>query len=219
MARVCLSFDNGPDPEGTPRVLDALADHGARAAFFVLGRQLERPGGLALARRIRDAGHRLGNHSFSHETPLGLDPRPDAASREIAATERLLDEVWDGPRWFRPFGGGGALGPHLLSPASVAYLCEHRYTCVLWSSVPRDWEDAEGWVARALADIGAAEHTLLVLHDAAPAAMVHLGRFLAALAAHGHTITEELPPACLPIVEGEPRLPLAPYVGEPPHRG
>ena len=215
MARICLSFDNGPDPEVTPTVLDVLAQHELRASFFVLGHKLAEPSGLALARRIRDAGHRLGNHSFSHETPLGEDPRPDAVEIEIAETEALLRPVWDAPRLFRPFGGGGVLGPHLLSPASVEYLRARRYTCVLWNCVPGDWKDAEGWVEVALRDADAAGdegHLLVVLHDFMPEPMAHLDRFLTELRARGHSFTHELPEDCLPMVEGEPRPDLDDYV-------
>lgn len=211
MSRVCLSFDNGPDPVVTPRVLDVLQRHGAEAWFFVLGHKLAEPGGLDLARQIRDAGHRLGNHSYSHETPLGDDPRPDAVELELARTAALLDEVWTGPRCFRPFGGGGKLGPHLLSPETVDYLAAHGYTCVLWNVVPGDWLDAEGWVDRALAEIAEHDHALVVLHDILPEAMGHLERFLGALQARGDTLTTDLPPSCLPIVDGAARVDLAPY--------
>lgn len=62
--RVALSFDDGPDPQVTPAVLDALAQHGARATFFCIGRALHAH--PALARRIAAERHELGNHSFGH---------------------------------------------------------------------------------------------------------------------------------------------------------
>lgn len=61
---VALSFDDGPDPEVTPLVLDALAQYGARATFFTIGRSLEAH--PLLARRLKDEHHELGNHSWSH---------------------------------------------------------------------------------------------------------------------------------------------------------
>lgn len=81
-----LTFDDGPHPEHTGALLDLLAEHGARATFFVIGQHAERH--PELMRRIVAEGHALGNHSWSHpqfET-LGL-----AAQREeIARTEALL---------------------------------------------------------------------------------------------------------------------------------
>ena len=216
MALVHLSFDNGPDPVGTPLVLEVLARHGVHASFFVLGKHLATPVGRALAERIRDEGHRLGNHSWSHEVPLGEDPRPDAVQRELVATQALLGELWTGPRWFRPFGGGGVLGPHLFSQASVDWLAREGFTAVLWNSVPGDWLDAEGWVERALAEVEALDHVVLVLHDVVPEAMAHLDAFLSALTQAGHTLTDALPASVLPLVDGIPGPELAPLTTRAP---
>ena len=200
--RVTLSFDNGPDPDVTPRVLDALAARGLTAHFFVLGKHLADPARRRLVERARDEGHLIGNHSFSHATPLGEDPRPDAVEREIAATESLLADIVPGPRRFRPFGDGGALGRHLLSPRAVDYLVAHDYTCVLWNSVPRDWIEPDAWVPRALADCAARAHTLVVLHDLPGACLPGLPAFLDALIARGLPIVPDLPADCTPIASG-----------------
>lgn len=202
MSRVHLSFDNGPHPEGTPLVLSTLAAHGVKASFFVLGQHLATPEGRALACRVRDAGHRLGNHSYTHRTPLGQDPGHEAVARELEATQGLLEPLWPGPRLFRPFGGGGILGPHLLSTEAVEWLSAHAYTVVLWNAVPRDWEDPEGWVETAMRQIGEVEHALVVLHDAVPEAMRRLDGFLEAVKEAGHTFTEDWPRECLPMVDG-----------------
>ncbi|HVA56875.1 MAG: polysaccharide deacetylase family protein [Gemmatimonadaceae bacterium] len=61
---VALTFDDGPNPEATPPILDALARAGAHATFFILGRHAER--WPALVRRIRDDGHAVGNHGYYH---------------------------------------------------------------------------------------------------------------------------------------------------------
>lgn len=63
-AKVALTFDDGPDPEVTPRVLDVLSAHGARATFFMIGRNLER--NLAIGARAAREGHQIGNHSWQH---------------------------------------------------------------------------------------------------------------------------------------------------------
>ncbi len=202
MQKVALSFDNGPDPDITPRVLDVLADRGVTAHFFVLGKHLADRARRRLVERARDAGHLIGNHSFSHAMPLGEDRRPDAVAHEIAATEALLADIVPGPRRFRPFGRGGAPGPHLLSRGAVDYLVAHGYTCVLWNSVPRDWIEPDAWVARALADCAARPHTLVVLHDIPNACLAQLEGFLDAVYDHGMQLVPELPGDCLPIVDG-----------------
>jgi peptidoglycan/xylan/chitin deacetylase (PgdA/CDA1 family) len=212
MAAVHLSFDNGPHPEGTPRVLDVLAAHALPATFFVLGRELDRPAGYELARRVQAAGHRLGNHSWSHGTPLGDDPRPDAVELELERTQRLLDGLDVGAPCFRPFGGGGKLGPHLLSPAAVDWMVRRKATCVLWNVVPGDWTDPDGWVDRALTDLETREHALVVLHDAVPAATKHLDAFVRAAKGRGHTFTDAWPDDCVPLRAGQPRPGLERYV-------
>lgn len=212
MAAVHLSFDNGPHPDGTPRVLDVLAAHGLPATFFVLGRELDTPAGFELARRIRAAGHRLGNHSWSHGTPLGDDPRPDAVELELERTQQLLDRIDDRAPCFRPFGGGGQLGPHLLSPAAVDWIMARKATCVLWNVVPGDWTDPNGWVDVALGALDGLDHALVVLHDAVPEATQHLDDFVRAAKAHGHTFTNAWPDDCVPIRDGEPRPSLERYV-------
>ncbi|MCA9620938.1 MAG: polysaccharide deacetylase family protein [Myxococcales bacterium] len=212
---VHLTFDNGPDPVVTPRVLDTLERHGVAATFFVVGKQLATTEGMDLARAIVRRGHRLGNHSYSHGTPLGEDPGPEAVARELVATQALLDQIWSGPRWFRPFGGGGKLGDHLLSPESVEWLVAGGFTCVLWDSVPGDWQDPSGWVERALRDVSRCDPCVVVLHDVLPEAMERLDEFISRASERGHHFTDALPESCLPIVNGEPRPGLEAHVRRP----
>ena len=70
-AEVTLTFDNGPEPEVTPAVLEVLRRRGLRASFFVLGHKLADPARRALAERAHAEGHWIGNHTFTHAVPLG----------------------------------------------------------------------------------------------------------------------------------------------------
>ena len=115
-------------------------------------------------------------------------------------------------RLFRPFGRGGLLVPHLLSPAAADHLVAEDYTVVLWNSVPRDLEDATGWSERALADLDRNDHVVLVLHDLPTGAMYHLPAFLDRVAGDGVEVTLELPDSCVPIRRGVPADSLAGYV-------
>jgi peptidoglycan/xylan/chitin deacetylase (PgdA/CDA1 family) len=207
MPRLTLTFDNGPHPETTDRVLRVLDERGLRATFFVVGDELARPGGRAVAERARAAGHWIGNHSMTHRVPLGLGT-DSQVEQEIGAAQELLGDLGHPDRLFRPFGGGGELGPHLLSRAAVTYLRDHRYTLVLWNSVPRDWEDPEGWVDRALEDVAKHEQTALVLHDLPTGAMEHLARFVDQALAFGTEIVQELPTGCVPIHNGVDQAPI-----------
>jgi peptidoglycan/xylan/chitin deacetylase (PgdA/CDA1 family) len=84
----------------------------------------------------------------------------------------------------------------------VTYLTEGAYSCVLWNSVPRDWENPASWPERALADLEREAWALLVLHDVATGAMRALPRFLDKVIERGIEITHDLPPACVPIRAG-----------------
>jgi peptidoglycan-N-acetylglucosamine deacetylase len=205
-AEVTLTFDNGPDPGTTPGVLAALAERDLPATFFVVGEKLA--AARELAERAHAEGHWIGNHTWTHRAPFGtLDDRA-APAREIERTQALIGDLAHPDRLFRPVGGGGELGPHVLTPETTGVLAAGGYTCVLWNAVPGDWRDPDGWVDRALTRCREAGRTLLVLHDLPTGAMRHLPRFLDAAAAEGMTFTQALPEACLPIVRGRVVRPL-----------
>ncbi len=197
--RIALSFDNGPHPGVTPRVLDALAERGVRASFFVCGKDAADPARRAILERARAEGHRVGNHTQTHTVELGATGDPDAPEAEIGAAQRALGDLAAPERWFRPYGAGGVLGPRLLSRAAVDYLCRGGYSLVLWNCVPRDWEDPTGWPERALADAARRAWTLVVLHDLPTGAMEALPRFVDRAGDAGAEFTQEFPPECVPI--------------------
>lgn len=128
--KVTLTFDNGPDPSATQFVLRELRARNIKSTFFLMGHKLAARGGLDIAREIHAEGHWLGNHTFSHDVPLGLDARPGHEDTEIGATQRLLGELAHPDRFFRPHGKG-ALGPHLVSRQVLEYLKAQRYTLLI----------------------------------------------------------------------------------------
>lgn len=209
--QVTLSFDNGPEPAVTPRVLDVLAAAEVKATFFVLGSKLADNKRRGLAKRAHAEGHWIGNHTWSHEEPLGRLKDASRSVSEIVETQALIDELAHPDRLFRPFGGGGTIGPHLLSPAAVDVLKKEKMTCVLWNAVPRDWEDPRGWAETALAQCLAQDWTLLVLHDLPTGAMGRLKIFIDRLRDHGGVFRQDFPPACVPLMRGEVLADLAPY--------
>ena len=118
-----LTFDDGPHPDHTPALLDLLAEHGAKASFFLVGREVERHD--ALARRIASEGHTLGNHSYSHPRfeALTLDEQLE----EIERTQRLLTGIDGRPRRaFRTPRG-------VLTGARLASLVRRRHRIDYWS--------------------------------------------------------------------------------------
>ncbi len=127
--RVHLTFDDGPDPKWTPRFLDTLDAAGARATFFVIGRAAERS--APLLRRIRAAGHAIGNHSYSHRHPWTMSA--SRARREVRDGAEVIAQVLgERPSWFRP--------PHgRLRPAMADAAQDGGQGIVLWSLSAIDW--------------------------------------------------------------------------------
>ena len=209
MQPLCLTFDNGPEPEVTPGVLAILARRRIPASFFLVGEKLRDPARLALAGRMRAEGFAVGNHTLSHGTPLGRRAGPEAVA-EIAGCDALLGDLREPGRLFRPNGEGGTLGRHLLNPAAVRHLREGGHTVVLWNAIPRDFDDPEGWPDRARAQHAAATApVLMVLHDLPNGAMRQLDRVLGGWQDAGVEFLAEPPEACVPIRRGLPMPGLA----------
>ena len=212
MFDLTLTFDNGPEPGVTDSVLDTLARHDVRTTFFVLGHKLAMPERRKLAERAYAEGHWIGNHTWSHTTPLGMLDNPHQTEAEIVRTQAEIGSLAHARRFFRPFGGGGNLDERLLNETALDVLKRDRFTCVLWNSIPRDWEDADGWVARAMMQAAAQPWTLMVLHDMPTGAMKHLDRFLGEARDRGAVFRQDFPPACVPVLEGEVVAPVDGYV-------
>lgn len=155
--RVALTFDDGPDPEVTPGVLDALARHGARATFFAIGRKVEAH--PEIARRVIAEGHELGNHSWKHSRWQSFATPSDQAA-EISRAERALV----------PIRGNGSAPlyrpPHgVKSPPFVMAAHEKRLKIVAWSLHSRDTYavDPSAVAARVLRRVRPGD--IVLLHD------------------------------------------------------
>jgi peptidoglycan/xylan/chitin deacetylase (PgdA/CDA1 family) len=196
----------------TDRVLDILEATVVKATFFVLGAKLAARERRALAKRAHAEGHWIGNHTWSHAEPLGRIADPSRVISEIVETQALIGELAHPERLFRPFGGGGTVGTHLLNDVAVKTLQQQRMSCVLWNAVPRDWEDPRGWAETALVQCLAQPWTLLVLHDLPTGAMGRLRIFIDRVRDHGGTFRQDFPPECVPIRAGEVLAPLDPYL-------
>ena len=213
MKKVTLSFDNGPDPGGTTAfVLDELAARAIPASFFVTGRALARPGARSLAERAHAEGHWIGNHTLTHSVMFGDSDDETLAEREIGGAQALIGDLVHPDLLFRPYGGGGVIGKRLLSQSAVAHLARGGYTCVLWNSVPRDWEADAAWVDRCLADVEAHDWTVVVAHDLPTGGMAHLPTLLDRLEAQGASFVQSFPDGCVPIRRGTVRADLSPII-------
>jgi peptidoglycan/xylan/chitin deacetylase (PgdA/CDA1 family)/glycosyltransferase involved in cell wall biosynthesis len=130
--RVCLTFDDGPHPEHTPRLLDVLKDHDVCATFFLVGCYAEAY--PELVRRIIDEGHAVGNHTYTHADPQTISSR--ALLQEVRRTHEALRRIAGcSTSLFRP--------PHgKLSAGKLLSLWSARQSIVLWNVDPKDFQQA-----------------------------------------------------------------------------
>lgn len=200
MKRLTFSFDNGPCPGATEKILDFLAERSVNVTFFVVGERLRHPDARRLAERAKSEGHWIGNHTFTHGEPLGISGTREHIEKEIGETQRLLGDLADPRKLFRP-NGNGALGHHLLSAEALQYLTENQFTVVTWNNVPRDWDETRsGWPERAMSMIDSLDWSLLVLHDEYQAAMMpKLEGFFDRLRELEIEVVQEFPDSCIPL--------------------
>lgn len=149
---VALTFDDGPDPEATPRLLELLAARGARATFFMIGRiAADQP---RLVAQVAAGGHAIGNHSWDHPS-LPLLKRRWRRLQIRWCREALAPH---GGRLFRPPYGH-------QSPASQLDAVRLGYRPVTWSVNAEDWQDdpAETLLARVRRRL--APGSIVLFHD------------------------------------------------------
>lgn len=147
-----LTFDDGPDPESTPALLDLLARHGARATFFLVGRRAARHPGLVA--RVKAEGHALGNHSWDHPALPALSAA--AITDQLRRTAAALGDPR--PRLMRPPYGDQSLASHLAARRL-------GYAVIGWSVVGADWSGDSGPDIAARILEGLRPGGIVLLHD------------------------------------------------------
>jgi len=152
-----LTFDDGPHAQGTPAVLEILADASVQATFFLVGEQVRR--NPTLGREIVAAGHGIGLHCDRHRNLLRLTPWQ--VREDIDRAQATIEDATGcSPSLYRP--------PYGVLNASALRLARGRgWRTLLWSQWGRDWEaraTPESIAAR-VTD-GADEGSVLLLHDA-----------------------------------------------------
>ena len=156
-AGAALTFDDGPDPDGTPQVLDALDAAGVKATFFVVGEQLMRH--HAIAREALARGHELALHGFEHvrhDTLPGRMARDDVA-RAVGTFEMACGRR---PRFFRP--------PYGLCNGETYAACQDLgLEVVYWSAWGLDWEPIGPERIAELVKRDLTDGAVVLLHDSA----------------------------------------------------
>ncbi len=153
---VALTFDDGPDPSTTPRVLDLLDEHEMRATFFSSGERVDRFPDLV--QEIARRGHEVGTHGYYHQRHLFRAAPQIVKDLEaaVAALERLHPSIR--PRHFRPPYGQ-------VSGGSIMAAHRSGLDMVLWSAWGREWADrsVDSVTERLLSHLGPG--AIILLHD------------------------------------------------------
>jgi cellulose synthase/poly-beta-1,6-N-acetylglucosamine synthase-like glycosyltransferase/peptidoglycan/xylan/chitin deacetylase (PgdA/CDA1 family)/spore germination protein YaaH len=162
--QVALTFDDGPDPTWTPKILQILKDKGVQATFMALGTQIQEYPDLL--ERIAADGHEIGNHTYTHQNVA--EESDEQIDLELNATTRLIEAVTGhSTAYFRPpyNSDGTPSQPGEMKALRVAR--DLGYLTVTQSIDPDDWErpGADAIVARVKAQ-RAAGGSVILLHDA-----------------------------------------------------
>ena len=186
---VVLTFDDGPLPPYTSRVLDTLAAECVKATFFLVGRMAL--GYPLLVRREYNEGHTIAGHSQNHPFTFAK-MSVAAAAKEIEGGFESLRTVLGDPKTIAPF----FRIPGLLRQDSVErYLAAHGYATWSLDFLADDWThiSANEIARRALQRIEARRRGILLLHDIQPATALALPTILAELKARGYKIVHVVP--------------------------
>lgn len=150
--KIALTFDDGPHPYYTEQLLDGLKERGAKASFFVMGKQAEAHPEVVL--RMQTEGHLIGNHTYSH-LQLGKGNRETFKSELIKTNALLYKITGQEPQYVRPPYGSW----------DKSFESELTMIPVLWTIDPMDWcsSDVNGIVRKVTKK--AKENAVILMHD------------------------------------------------------
>ncbi|NNC87792.1 MAG: polysaccharide deacetylase family protein [Akkermansiaceae bacterium] len=153
---IAMTFDDGPHPRNTPRLLDMLRQRNIKATFYVIGENVERY--PSIARRIVAEGHEIGNHTWTH---ANLTKLSDASVRKEMTRTRSIIVSTTGvkPRTMRPPYGA------LLTRQRQMIYNEFGYPTIMWSVDPRDWQRPGVSVVRDRILSGTNNGAIVLAHD------------------------------------------------------
>ena len=171
--RVAITFDDGPHPVYTPRLLDGLKERNVKAMFFLIGENIV--GREHIVRRMAEGGHIIGNHTFHHVQLNCLNE--EVACQEITSTNELIESIINKPIEFirPPFGAW-----------SSKKSCPVELFTILWNIDPLDWKDqnTDLIVQRVLSEVK--DGSVILLHDVYDTSVEAALRIIDALQAEGY---------------------------------
>ncbi|MDD6304881.1 polysaccharide deacetylase family protein [Thermoguttaceae bacterium LCP21S3_D4] len=170
---VALTFDDGPSPECTKDLLEGLKERNVKATFFVIGEKAEAYPDLI--KKIKDDGHIIGNHSYTHVN-LGILSKEDACEQVRKTNDVIYQITGEYPQFLRsPFGS-----------TQKNLDCQMNMIEVLWDVDPRDWEvqNKEKVVNKVMTDVK--DGDIILLHDGYDSSMLAAFEIIDRLQAQGY---------------------------------
>ncbi len=153
---VAMTFDDGPHPQNTPRLLDMLRARNIKATFYVIGGNVDRY--PHIVRRIVAEGHEIGNHTYTHRKLTSLGD--SEVSKEMRRTEdAIVRAAGVKPRTMRPPYGA------LLTRQRNNIFSNFNYPTILWSVDPNDWKRPGASVVTSRILKGAHNGAIILAHD------------------------------------------------------
>ncbi len=172
--KVAITFDDGPDSDYTPLLLEGLKERGVKATFFLLGKQAEKYPDIV--KEIYQEGHLIGNHSYEHVNLSNLTD--SAAMEQVNKTNRLLYEITgEYPQYIRP--------PFGCWKCNLDY--DTKMIEVLWDVDPLDWKTSNSDVIAKRVVNKVTENDIILLHDASESSVKAAFKIIDALEKEGYT--------------------------------
>ena len=174
---IALTFDDGPHPGTTPRLLSILKEYDVKATFFLVGMMAEAHPELVMEQS--DAGHLIANHTYHHVNLLKIPEKYIGV--ELETCSLILEDITGKrPRFFRPPGGN-------YSPAVTKIAGQLGYTTVLWNNNPGDCAGTENRSVEAKLMRRISRGGIILLHDGVQGTLEILPKILSALKREGYS--------------------------------
>ncbi|GAA0595269.1 peptidoglycan-N-acetylmuramic acid deacetylase PdaC [Virgibacillus siamensis] len=173
---VALTFDDGPHPDVTPRILDTLKKHDAKATFFMLGSQVEYY--PTLANKVEEAGHEIGNHTMNHQDLTVLPP--EKIREEVQKSSGIIEKATGRtPTLLRP--------PYGASNSNVEQVAtDLRVPIVMWSVDSLDWKSRNAAAVNEEVMSNVTSGSIVLMHDIHPSTADALPQLLTSLEKQGY---------------------------------
>lgn len=154
---IALTFDDGPHPRDTPRVLRVLEKHNIRATFFLVGKHIESQ--AALIKQIHRSGHQLGIHCYRH-TPFPIENMSTLRAQLDSTRNKIAEFSGIAPEKIKdlrpPYG--------VFNAKTLTHLTNWGYRLVMWSCLPPHWMQPMRWSIRQIMK-SIVPGAVIVLHD------------------------------------------------------